>query len=103
MDSDYGSDFITITDEEGNEFELEVVDIIDYNNKTYALLLPADIDEMEEDDPNYGYIILTQVEEPNGEIYFQSIDDDDELNDIYERFMALLFADEDEDEEGEEG
>ena len=29
MSKDFGGDFITIADEEGNEFELEILDVLD--------------------------------------------------------------------------
>ena len=47
MSETYGSDFITITDEEGNEFELEILSSIEHNGCTYLALIPADT----EDDP----------------------------------------------------
>lgn len=92
MSEEYGSDYITIIDDDGQEFELEVLDSMDYNGNTYVAFLPTNIDE---NDPDYGMIILRSVIE-NGEELFESIDDDDELNDVYEHFMVLLF---DEDEE----
>ena len=95
MSADYGSDFITIIDETGEEFELEVIDRMDYNGKSYVSFLPADMDE---DDPDYGFVILQEVEDENGETVFDSVDDEDELQDVYEKFMVLLFDDEDEDE-----
>ena len=100
MSDEFGSDYITIVDDDGQEFELEVIESMDYNGKTYMSFLPAD---MSEDDPDYGFILLRVVEDENGEEVFESIDDDDELQDVYERFMALLYEDEDEDEEDEEG
>lgn len=92
MSEEFGSDYITIIDDDGQEFELEVLDSMDYNGNTYVAFLPTNIDE---NDPDYGMIILRSVIE-NGEELFESIDDDDELNDVYEHFMVLLF---DEDEE----
>ena len=50
---------------------------------------------------DYGIIILRSVEDENGDELFESIDDEDQLNDVYEHFMVLLFDDEDE-EEGKE-
>ena len=100
MSEEYGADLITIVDDDGQEFELEVVDRMDYNGKSYALFLPANVDEMDENDPDYGFILLREVEEKNGDTVFESIDDDDELQDVYERFMVFLFNDEDE-EDGE--
>ncbi len=98
MSDEFGSDYITIVDDEGQEFELEVVDTMDYNGKTYTAFLPAD---MKEDDPDYGFILLREVEDEKGETVFESIDDDDELQDVYEHFMVFLF-DEDEEESEDE-
>ncbi len=95
MNDEFGPDFITIVDDEGQEFELEVIESMDYNGKTYMSFLPAD---MKEDDPDYGFILLRVTEDENGNDIFESIDDEDELQDVYERFMVLLYDDEDEEE-----
>ena len=97
MDEDLGSSFITIEDEDGNEFELEQLATLEYNGQEYSAFLPADMDE---DDPDYGYIIL-RIEEENGEELFCSVDDEEELVAVYDRFMELLF-DEETDEDTEE-
>lgn len=93
MSEEFGSDFVTIVDDDGQEFELELLDTMDYNGKSYTAFLPAD---MAEDDPDYGIIILRSQPDENGEEIYESIDDDDELQDMYEHFMVLLFDDEDE-------
>ena len=93
MSEEFGGDFITIIDDDGQEFELEVLDTMDYNGETYTAFLPADTDE---NDPDYGMIILRVVQDENGEEVFESIDDDEQLQDVYEHFMVLLFDDEDE-------
>lgn len=95
MSEDYGCDYITIEDEEGNEFDLELILSTDYKGTEYSLFLPAD---MPEDDPDYGYIILRRVTE-DGEDLFVSLDDDDELVIVYDIFMDLLFKDEEAAEE----
>lgn len=94
MSEDFGSDFITIVDDDGQEFELEVLDSMDYNGESYVAFLPANMDE---NDPDYGMIILRSVLDENGDELFESIDDDDQLQDVYEHFMVLLFDDEEED------
>ena len=45
MSEDFGSDFITIVDDDGQEFELEVLDSMDYNGESYVAFLPANMDE----------------------------------------------------------
>ena len=93
MSEEFGGDFITIIDDDGQEFELEVLDSMDYKGESYTAFLPANMDE---DDPDYGLIILRVVQDENGEELFESINDDDELQDVYEHFMVILFDDEDE-------
>ena len=93
MSEEYGSDFITLVDDTGEEFVLEVVDTMDYNGKSYTAFLPADMDE---NDPDYGLVILSENEDEQGETVYDTIDDDEELQDVYEKFMVLLFDDEDE-------
>ena len=93
----FGSSYITIEDEVGIEFELELLDTMELKGVEYSAFLPAD---MSEDDPDYGYIIL-RIEEENGEEVFCSVDDEDELVAVYDKFMEELFGDETDDEEGE--
>ena len=95
MSEEYGGDFITIVDDDGQEFELEVLDTMDYNGETYTAFLPADMDE---NDPDYGMIILRVVQDENGDDLYESIDDEEQLQDVYDHFMVLLFDDE---EDGE--
>ncbi len=43
-------DLVTFTDEEGNEFDLEVIDYFDYEGKEYAVLVDAELPEEPEED-----------------------------------------------------
>lgn len=99
MSEEYGDDFITIVDDDGQEFELEYIDEMDYNGSTYVCFLPANMDES---DPDYGMIILRSVIDENGDELFESVDDDAELDDVYNKFMTILFDDEEEDASAEE-
>ena len=87
--------FVDITDEEGNNFRLEIDGEIEYEGALYRVFLPTDI---EEDDPDYGFIILkcTQVGE---EEMLDSVDDEELLEKIYAVYMEELFDDEEEDED----
>lgn len=94
MSEDYGADFITVTDDEGNDFELEHLGTLEFQGTTYMAFVPADMDE---DDEDFGLILLRVIEE-NGEQLLADIDDEAELDAVYEQFMEELFADEDEEE-----
>ena len=90
MDENFGSDFLTLTDEEGQSFELELIDSIEYDGNTYTIFLPVD---MSEDDPEYGFVILQNAEEDGEEVY-DTINDDELLETLYNTFMEVLYKDE---------
>ena len=95
MSETFGNDFLTIEDEDGSVFELEVLGTFEHDGKEYLAALPAD---MEETDPDFG-IILLRVEEENGEELYASIDDDDELDAVYQTYMQILMEEDDGEEE----
>lgn len=83
--------FVDITDEEGNNFKLEIVGDVEYEDALYRVFLPTDMDE---DDPDYGFIIL-KCTEVDGEEMLDSVDDEELLEKVYAVFMEELFDDED--------
>ena len=76
--------FVEICDEDGNVTKCEVYDVVDFEEKTYALLLP--LDEENEEDPEL--IVLEYIEEGE-EGYFQNIDDEDEFDRVCEYIESL--------------
>ena len=90
MDNNYGSDFMTIVDEDGTEFELEVLSTLEYNGYTYLAVIPAGADE--EDDLEVS--ILKSVEE-DGEPILCAIEDEEELQSVYDLIMDELYAEDD--------
>ncbi|MCL2227147.1 MAG: DUF1292 domain-containing protein [Oscillospiraceae bacterium] len=86
MSGDFGNDFITISDDDGNEFELEHIETTEIDGQYYMAFLPTDMDE---GDDNFGLIILKQVGR-EGEETLTTLDDDNELAFAFERFTQLL-------------
>lgn len=100
MSEEFGPNFVTVTDDEGHEIELEHLDTLEVNGATYMAFFPAQFADAEEepvDDEEYGLIILKVIRE-NGEELLSTIDDEEELQSVYEQFMEYLF-DEEEDED----
>ena len=93
MSEEFGDNFVTMVDENGEEFVLELLESIDYKDATYTAFLPADMDE---NDPDYGLVLLRNAVDENGDEVYDTIDDEHELNDVYEQFMRILFDDEEE-------
>lgn len=94
MADEYGSDFITIVDEDGTEYELEVLNTVEYNGVSYLAVIPADNGEA---DADLEISILKSIEE-DGEPLLCAIEDEEELQAVYELVMDSLY--EEEDEEG---
>ena len=98
---DLEGSFLSLTDDEGNEFVLEYVDTLEYMDQRYmAFLPPEDGDlETEPDDGDYGYIILRVEVEPDGEEMLVTVDDEAELEAVYEllveQYNDALFEEED--------
>ena len=92
MADQYGSDFISIVDDDGNEFELEVLSTLEYDGNTYLAVIPASdsLDELQ-----LEVSILKSVEE-GGESILCTIDDEAELQAVYDLIMDELYEDEEE-------
>ncbi len=77
---------INLSDDEGNDFNLEVAGELEYNDDSFVVFLPADMDE---NDPHYGYVILRSVDS-GGQLDFESVDDDELLEKVYAIFLESL-------------
>jgi len=84
--------FVDMTDEEGNNFRLEVVGEVEFEGELYRVFLPTDMDE---DDPDYGFIILKSSMNGDEEL-LDSVDDEETLEKVYALYMEELFDEEEE-------
>ena len=87
----YGSDFITIVDDEGTEYELEVLSELEYDGNTYLAVVPAG-DSLEE--LQLEVSILKSFEE-DGESILAAIEDENELQAVYDLIMDSLYDEDD--------
>ncbi len=88
----FGSDFLTIVDDDGNEYELEVLSTLEYNGCTYLAVIPAaeSAEELE-----LSVSILKSTEE-NGEAILSVIEDEEELEAVHDILMDSLYEEESE-------
>jgi uncharacterized protein YrzB (UPF0473 family) len=93
MQDQYGSDFMTIVDEDGTEFELEILSTLEYNGATYLAVIPA-VDAEEAEDLEVS--ILKSIEEDDGESTLCAIEDEQELQTVYELIMDQLYEEDEE-------
>lgn len=90
MADNYGSDFITIVDEDGTEFELEVLSSIEYNGSTYLAVVLAGAEEAD-----LEVSILKSVDE-DGEPILCAVEDEVELETVYNLIMDQIYEEESE-------
>ena len=89
MADEYGSDFITIVDEDGTEYELEVLSTVEYNGESYMAVIPAE----GENQLNLEVSILKSSEE-DGEPMLTAIEDEEELKAVFDFIMDSLYEEE---------
>lgn len=87
---EYGSDYITITGDDGKEYELEVLSTVEYNGASYVAVVPAD----EAENESLQVSILKSTEE-NGEPFLSVIEDEAELEAVYSLIMDSLYEETD--------
>lgn len=95
MSEQFGDNIITITDEDGVEYVLEVLATLDVDGTEYYALIPAETNDDEEEDLEVS--ILKAVEE-DGEEILCAIEDEEELDRVYEIMMEEIFKEDEEED-----
>lgn len=90
MADEYGSDFISIVDEDGTEYELEVLTTVEYNGESYLAVIPA---AQSDEEASMEISILKSVEE-DGEPLLCAIEEEAELQAVYDLIMDSLYEEE---------
>jgi uncharacterized protein YrzB (UPF0473 family) len=90
INEEYGPDIVSVVDEDGVEHTFEELDRIETDEGRFIALLPvyAEAEEILDDDGEL--IILSVVEDEDGEIYLEPIEDDKLFNKIGELFEERL-------------
>ena len=86
---DYDPDLFTLTDDEGKEYNFEVLDAIETDTDRYLALLPLYEDPQKMLDDS-GELVIVKVCEENGEEFFCEIEDDDEYETVADAFVDRL-------------
>ncbi len=86
---EYNPDLITLTDDDGKEYNFEVLDAIETDTARYLALLPLHADPQAMLDDS-GELVIVKVGEENGEEFFYEIEDDDEYETVADAFVDRL-------------
>lgn len=91
MSEELENNYVEIIGDDGSIEKCEIYDVVDYEEKTYALLLPID----EDNDSDEKEVIVMEYVEEGEDGYFKNIDDENEFQRVCEYIESL---DEEEDE-----
>lgn len=87
MSQEERDDIVVLIGEDGEEVEFEHIDTLEMNDNEYVVLIPLDGQEDEEVDE----VVILKVEHTDeGEDSFITIDDEEELNAVFEEFKARM-------------
>ena len=81
-------EFFTLTDEDGNEIEFELIGTVEVEGVTYHAMIPAD--QQGEDQGFYEYVILKTETDEDGEEMLVTIDDDAEFDKVADIFDDMF-------------
>lgn len=81
FDGEENENYITLTDDDGNDISFEVLDTIEYKERLFAVLLPFE----DEDDE----VVILEVIPGESTEYddFITVDDEELLNEVFEEFQ----------------
>jgi uncharacterized protein YrzB (UPF0473 family) len=79
-------DIVVLLDEDGEEVEFEHLDTVELNGNEYIVLLPLDVEESDDETDADEIVILKIEHNDDGEDSFVSVEDEEELNSVFEEF-----------------
>lgn len=87
---DYGNDIITLTDEEGNELQFEVLASVEVDGETYVGMIEVFDDPQQMLESDAQLVIMKQVEDNAGDIVLVTLDSNEELQKVVIEFEKVL-------------
>ena len=85
-DEIFDTEIITLTDEEGNEIDFEIIASLEIDGQIYYALMPV------ADNENGDCVLLKLEKDENGEDILSTIDDDDEYEKVADAFDDEVFS-----------
>ena len=84
---------VVLVDDEGNEVTFEHLMSLEHNAKVYICLVPAEpVEDIEEDE-----LVIMRIEQDDaGNDFYSTIDSEKELQEVFEKYLEIAEADEEE-------
>ena len=88
-EKEFETEYYTLTDEDGNELQFELIGSCELDGNEYFALVP--VEEKDKKDDVVEYVLLKKEKDENGEDILVTIDDDEEFDKIADIFEDELF------------
>ena len=85
MSEAYNSDYVVLTDEEGNELEFQHIDTVEVDGQTYMAFIPAELSVDEE-----AEVVILKVVTEDGEEILATVEDESEADKVFEVVMERV-------------
>ena len=83
-------EFFTLTDEDGNEIQFELIGATEYKGNNYYAMIPVEDEAQGDNDGFCEYVILREDKDENGEYTLVTVDDDEEFDDVADQFDDMF-------------
>lgn len=82
------NNLVILNDEEGNEVKFEFLDLIEYEEEEYVILLPIEDEEKNQEEDEAGEVVILKLEDTDSEDEesYVSVDNPATLNAVFEIF-----------------
>ena len=96
----YDANLISLLDDEGNEYEFEIIEDLEYDDRHFYALAPL-FEIPDEEDSESVYMIFEDIIDENDEPQLAEIDDEellDTLGELFEKKFEAAFEEYDDEE-----
>lgn len=89
--NDEAKQLIETIDDNGNVVNFELFDIVEFEEKEYALLIPTESEDVEDDE-----VVLMKLTKDGEDYLFEAIEDDEEFDKVSEYIENMDVEDDEE-------
>ena len=84
---------VVLVDDDGNEVTFEHLMSLEHNDKVYICLAPAEpMEDVDEDE----LVIMRIEQDSDGNDFYSTIDSEKELQEVFEKYLEIAEADDEE-------
>ena len=93
MANEENNNLVQLQDENGNDLNFEHLMTLEHKGNVYICLAPAEpMEDVAEDE----LVIMKILQDENGNDFYSTIESEEELNEVFEKYLEIAEADDEE-------